>query len=509
MNNEKNNSDQLSLLNKWRDLIQACKSYYVDSVPTGMSDSEFDRLEALAAKDGFFVRDYVFQKFLKGTKSRNSWIDKIKKKKVKNKTMLDALREREYELGEKIYCDLKYDGSSIAVYIDPFSGIPKKVVTVGNLNIDNFGVDQTWKLLSFLPKKFPLGITAIQCEALIDLDRFGSYDLDTARQKANGLVNSTKPEAQIEVSSLLTLRAYRYYLDPKCSIGLTGREDYREVLHSFETIRSSIDGHILFAPADVWTLKELEEIGNNFTETEKTRTSTGYFLNDGWVIYNKLGVCQGALKFSGAGSSTETIKTKVLSIQWNDQSSKGKDSWSANVIINPVTVRGCTVKKPSAGSVSKLVKKNITPGSEVSIILANSTIPMIGDVFKEGNGDFNWPVCKCGYKMSQKDVYASLLKCGNPLCTERLNRMSEYIKSLNSIEDIDLNKFLVIDRVKWENIDIDINRLLEFVKDDNSMEYYQYLKQFLKTDLQIRNLDLVWRASFIVLRKSYEDFIRN
>lgn len=503
---------QEQLINKWSVLVQACKNYYVDSVPTGMTDAEYDNLETLAAQDGFFVRDYVFQTYLKGTKTKNNWIEKIKKKKVENKTMLDALKEKEKELGKKLYCDLKYDGSSIAIYLDPYSGIPKRVVTVGNLNIDNFGVDQTWKLLSFLPKRFPKGIVAIQCEALVDLNRFNTFDPDTARQKANGLINSIKSEAQIEVNSLLTLRAYRYYIDPLCSVSELGganiNRDYRNVLSRFETIKSPIDGHILFAPADVWTIKELENMPQGFTETDKTVTSTGYFLNDGWVIYDESGICQGALKFSGAGSGTEAIKTKVLGIQWNDQTSKGKDSWSANVLIEPVTIRGCIVKKPSAGSVSKLVKKNITPGAEVSIILANSTIPMVGEVFKNGDGNFNWPTCKCGYQMSQKDVYSSLLKCGNPYCTERLERMSDYIQNLNNINNLDLNKFLVIDRVKWEATGINIQELLELVRSDDVMGYYQYLKSFLKTDLQIRNLDLVWQASYKVLRESYEKFVR-
>ena len=43
-------------LEKWKDLILACKNYYIDSVPTGMDDAVYDMLEARAAQeDGFFV----------------------------------------------------------------------------------------------------------------------------------------------------------------------------------------------------------------------------------------------------------------------------------------------------------------------------------------------------------------------------------------------------------------------------------------------------------------------
>ena len=507
----KNNSTR-DILEKWKLLVAACKAYYIDSLPTGISDSEYDTLELQAIQeDGFFVRDYVFQTYTKGQKAKNRYIEKIKKTKVTSGTMLEALEEYQKKIGQNLYFDLKYDGSSIAIYLDPNKGVPIKVVTVGNLNIDNFGVDQTWKLIGFLPKRFPKGIVAIQCEALIDLTRYPVVDTDTARQKANGLINSSKEEAQIEVGTLLTLRAYRYYLsssnipvDSEILDENGNIKSYREILGLFETVKSPVDGHILFAPADTWTLDELKKFPE-YTETQKTVTSTGEFLNDGWVAYTEAGECMGALKYAGAGSGTEAIKTKVLGIQWNSQVLKGKDSWSANILIEPVKINGCTVKKPSAGSVGKMVKKNVTPGAIVGIIMANSTIPMIGDVFSPGGGDFQWPTCSCGYKMSDKDVYGSLLKCGNPMCSERLGRMRAYVGSLGNImADLDLNKLLVIDRFKWEDISVSYPQLLGYVERDDRSGYYGYLSGFMKTDLQKRNLDLVWEASYVVLRETYE-----
>ena len=488
------------ILKKWKVLIDACKAYYIDSVPTGMSDEQFDCLEVQAAnEDGFFVRDYVLQTYSKGTKAKNSYIEKFKKYKVTDKSMIDTIIEFETSHSEKYYYDLKYDGTSLALYLDSKTGTPRRIVSVGNLNLDNFGIDQTWKLIDFVPKKFPRGIVAIQMEAVIDINRL-SEDPERARQKANGLINSKYCDA--EINNLITLRAYRYYTDDsKEGIELRS-QDYRTVLSSFSTILSPIDGHVLFAPADVWTLEELSNYPG-YTETDKTVTSNGTFLNDGWVIYNKTGICQGALKFSGAGESSEILKTKVRSIQWNSQVSKGKDSWSANIIIDPVVIKGCTVKKPSAGSVGKVVSKNITPGAEVSIILANSTIPMVGEVFSPGNGDYQWPTCSCGYTMSVHDVYGSLLKCGNKNCTERYNRMINYLTGLNNILDIDLNKLLVIDRFKWENTKLDLKTLLGFIQSDNSLGYYDYLRSFLTTDLQLRNLDLVWKSSFMALWNLY------
>ena len=488
------------VLEKWKVLVDACKAYYIDSVPTGLLDSEYDDLEKRAyLEDGFSVRDYVFLNFMQGKRTKNSFISKIPKTKVDGSTMISAMSNFVIEQKRTIYWDFKYDGSSIAVYINPSTGVPIKVVTVGNLNLD-LGINQTYKLYNFLPKKFPKGIVAIQCEALVDVNRISESNRDRARQKANALINSKYLED--EVNQLLTLRAYRYYTDDSPEgIAISGM-DYRDVLQSFDIVRSPVDGHIRFAPADSWTVDELSMIPE-FTEVDCQVSSTGKFLLDGWVAYSDRGECLGAFKFAGAGSGTEKITTVVKSIQWNNQVSKGKDSWSANVIVDPIVVKGCTIRKPSAGSVSKLVKNKITPGAEVSIILANSTIPMVGEVIKPGNGDYQWPTCSCGHIMSEADVFGSLLKCNNPNCSERKARMRDYVSKLSGPFELDLNKFLVIDRFKWETTNVDLNTLYKYVKTVDPDSYRDYLMSFMKTDLQKRNMDVVWKLSYLVL---YEKF---
>ena len=499
-----------SILEKWKDLIYAAKAYWIDSVPTGMDDATFDSLERKAIEeDGFYVRDYVFQTFLVGDRVENKYIEKIKKTKVEGMTMLQALRNKEAEVGEKIYVDLKYDGSSIAIYLDSETGEVQDIVTVGNANIDSFGIRQYGKLIGLVPKKFPQGIVAIQCEALIDLNNLPpGLDPEKARQKSNGLINSRY--AQEEVNQYLTLRAYRYYLDTlsPAGIALSG-VPYDKVLASFPVVSNEYG--IKFAPADVF---ELVGMPDGFPETYRTMTSTGEFLNDGWVCYNSKGQCLGALKFAGAGSESDgVIKTKVKSIKWTDQMPKGKDSWAANVIIDPVIIHGSTVTKPSAGSVKKLVKNKISPGAEVSIILANSTIPMIGECYVPGNGDYMFPKCSCGYQMSESDIYGSRLKCGNTRCTSRESRMSGYLKSLEYLVQLDLNKFLVIDGFKWEDTDIDLERILKLVEDSVNwkedidpgfyIQYRNYLMSYMNTDARKRNLDLVVLSSWIVLRDEY------
>lgn len=484
-----------SVLEKWTNLIRACKAYYVDSMPTGYTDAEYDEMESRALQeDGFSVRDYIFQTYLRGTKAKNSYIEKIKKEKVTGVTMREAIINFERNLGKKIYVDLKYDGSSIAIYIDPVTGIPKRILTCGNLNLTTEGIDQTHKLMSFLPKRFPKGIVAVQAEALVDTTLVD--DPEKSRQKANGLINSKYCDE--EVKNLLTLRAYRYYVDEKSAQGIAiGSMDYRDVLSTFKTVRDMETGRVLFSPADVFETRELGE----WCENDIITTSTGSFLADGMVLYDERGKCIQAMKFSGAGSGSEgKITTKVLDILWNNQVVKGKDSWSANVLIEPITLRGTVIRKPSAGSVSKLVKTKMTPGAEVSVILANSTIPMIADVIKPGNGNYSFPTCSCGYCMSEKDIYGSNLKCGNLDCTERSERMRAYLLSLGDLHKLNLNMLLVIDRFKWQETTVNIDVVLELVSDNNEKGYRDYLGSFMKTDLQRKNLDLVSHVSFTALR---------
>ena len=135
------------VLEKWKILIDACKAYYIDSTPTGLLDSEYDELEKRALlEDGFSVRDFVFKEFMQGKRAKNSYITKIPKTKVEGSTMMDAIINFTTEQKRKIYWDFKYDGSSIAIYLNPKNGTLKRIVSCGNLNLSSEGIDNTSKL---------------------------------------------------------------------------------------------------------------------------------------------------------------------------------------------------------------------------------------------------------------------------------------------------------------------------------------------------------------------------
>lgn len=87
--------------------------------------------------------------------------------------------------------------------------------------------------------------------------------------------------------------------------------------------------------------------------------------------------------------------------------------------------------------------------------------------------------------------------------------MRNYLSTLKNVfTDLDLNKFLVIDRFKWEDTGIDLNQLLSYIPNMEKENYYNYLFSYMKTDLQKKNLNLVWEASFNVLRENYENSLK-
>lgn len=510
------------ILNKHAVAIKAARNYWVLNLPTGMLDKDFNKLEALAREDGLELRDYVYQE-IQGTRVQNAdYLTKVKKSQVDGsmKVAIKEFSENFFkQFGYYPYWIPKYDGSSLIGYYDTITGECKRVVTVGGMNLTSEGIDQTSKFKKYFPKLSNTGIRALQCECLVKLEHgFG----EKSRQKANGLVNSKFLESEIEM--YCNLRCFRYFLDPDCPYTSdTNKYTYQSIMSQLPKYQS-LTGDIKFSGGFVMTTEELM----NFNQIEKDiwLTDTGTFLVDGIVAYTKDGECIQALKYKDAGRG-ET--TKVTEIRWNDKSKSGKDSWSANAIIEPIELRGSRVTKPTVGSVSKMVENKLSPGAQVTVILANSTIPQVKDVIEPGNEDYNWPTCSCGYKMSEKDVFGALLKCGNPNCTNRLNNMREYLQIINAKTNwysIDLNKLLILDRFDWHKIlsEDDYNKLLENLWHSLQKDDFNSFKELLKikketaktnkktgeiikkevdvlTELQLRNLDLVINPAWTSLKE--------
>lgn len=474
--------------------IEAARKYWVTNEPTNMLDRDFNVLEEAARADGLELRDYVLQE-VAGTRYPNApYLSEVKKTQVTGdmyQAILDYYNWYIQTYQEEPLFLLKYDGSSLVGYYDTQTGECIRVVTAGGSNRTSDGIDWTYKFKRYFPNTKGTGICAIQGECLVALEHgFG----ETSRQKGNGLVNSKYLEQ--EVDALCNIRGFRYFQEQG-----SAPLDFYTVMNNMPIVKN-MAGDIKFAGAWVMTYQEIMNLGPDIVNKDIWTTPTGTFLVDGIVAYSQYGECMQALKYKDAGRG-ET--TEVLGIKWNDQSKKGKDSWSANAIINPVTVRGSIINKPSVGSISKMVKNGVSKGARVTVILANSTIPMIDQVPQEGNRDFEWPTCDCGYKMSEKDIYGALLKCSNPNCSKRLEKMNEYLGTCNSMADVDLNKLLIIDRFDWKKKVQDIPLLLNDIaniiisgQDKTALEVL--LKSYMTTDLQKKNLALVVGPAWEALR---------
>ena len=474
--------------------IEAARKYWVTNEPTNMLDRDFNILEEAARADGLELRDYVLQE-IAGTRSPNaSYLSEVKKTQVTG-DMYQAIQEY-YIWYVQAYNEeplflLKYDGSSLVGYYDTNTGECTRVVTAGGSNRTSDGIDWTYKFKRYFPNTQGSGICAIQAECLVALEH--GYG-ETSRQKGNGLVNSKYLEQ--EVDALCNLRGFRYFQEQ----GYAPLNFY-QVMNGMPQVKN-MAGDIKFAGAWVMTYQEIMNLGPDIVNKDIWATPTGTFLVDGVVAYSQAGECMQALKYKDAGRG-ET--TEVLGIKWNDQSKKGKDSWSANAIINPVTVRGSVINKPSVGSISKMVKNGISKGARVTVILANSTIPMIDQVIQAGDLNFEWPVCSCGHQMSDKDIYGALLKCSNPECSGRLARMTEYLNTCQSMADVDLNKLLVIDRFDWNKKVKDMPQFLQTIVDavvngQDKNDLKAVLETYITTDLQKKNLNLVVGPAWTALR---------
>ena len=473
--------------------LECARKYYVLSEPTGISDAEYDKLEELARLDGIELRDEAFKELV-GTRYPNAdYITSVNKIKAKG-DLYDSISEFINKNSSlNIIWTPKYDGSSVVAYFNE-KGECHRVVTAGGNNRTGEGIDQTWKLRRYFPKLNPdLKIKAIQCECLVNLEDY----IDRARQKANGLINSKDMDE--EVDRLICIRGFRYFSE-------NPNLNYYNILNSGIIPSVSNDYGIKFSMAQAYTSQELMSMDPSVINGDELVTNTGKFNFDGFVAYDSNGVLISAVKSHDGGKQESTF---VRAMRWNNQVSKGKDGWSLNVELNPaVEVKGSMVRKPSSGGVPRAIKDGLSVGAIVTVCLSGSTIPYV-EVLKPGNGDMDYPTCSCGYQMSENDIFGSNLKCGNPNCSERLERMDSYLKDLDDISQVDYNRLFVIDRFDFnkklsdrENFDSEVlNILYKGLGEDKLKELI--LSNCNLSNLQRKNLDLVIYPAYRSLKLKF------
>jgi len=314
------------------------------------------------------------------------------------------------------YANLKYDGGGIKLVYDK-NGRLQRVQSTPDEKLGIIRTEQFWDIV---PHQIPaeLGIKCIRGEVLVDAGVYGKL----ARNKANGLINSTVNQDEIPREAFI--RWYKLtYFDGNWSLQRQMKDTWNipDIKMERERRTDYDSDHLGRFTDQVFIHAEYLDENDMPWDAIWTENGTGHkFQVDGIVVYTDAVGIRGKKFYF-----TDSAITTVLDVQWNQQSN---GSYAAVLKLDPVTIDEKFVKQVSSGGVRNMMGlSDNSPGAmgigaKVRVILANTTIPKIVEVLQESN-EFNWPTCKCGYKMDENDCYGSTLKCGNKdVCCDKVEK---------------------------------------------------------------------------------------
>lgn len=379
-----------------------------------ISDKEYDQLVDEYKAEGGDVKSLI--EFDSENIVMESLIEEpLDKERVEDNNFKDAITKAILKYGSSFesdafgYINPKYDGCGIkAIY---YNGRLQRIQSTPD---ETFGILRTEAFWNLFPHELEdKSIIALRGEVLVDATIYG----ELARNKANGLTNSKYKTEEVE--SECFIRIYKVQFKDETSTKANVRQ--KIALDNLPIIFAKRDrkGYLgvrdaVFAPA---TRLPLQVISNEMKPFVTEYDAT--FQMDGLVLYNQ-DIVKG-FKFYYTQSAT----TEVTNVIWNQ---KDNGSFAAVVEFNGVELGDKWIERASSGGVNNLMGvSDNSPGAmgigaEVKVILANTTIPKIIEVMKPSD-NFNWPTCGCGYKLSEKDIFGSVLKCQNKgVCSDKYKR---------------------------------------------------------------------------------------
>ena len=293
----------------------------------------------------------------------------------------------------------KWDGSSIAIYYT--NGRLSHILSMSD---KEYGIDKTERFKSFVPHKVSDNISIIRCECLIDV-----RDIDNARGKANGLVNSKYLEDEIE--QLACLVAFS-------GIDLNGNkipyEELREALMYKFILRNNGRPYFICSKL-VEELQLLERGVAGFQDSHYDYQ----FAIDGVVNYEQ----NTALKYDYISSAI----SEVIDVHWNETEREG---FFPVLEINPVELEGKTITNPSTNGLNNYINQRLGLGAKVEVAFSGTTIPKVVGILEEAEPTL--PKCPyCGRQLRvPDDQYGSVLKCSNPHCEGKLNLRRGWLEGI-------------------------------------------------------------------------------
>lgn len=293
----------------------------------------------------------------------------------------------------------KWDGSSIAIYYT--NGRLSHILSMSD---KEYGIDKTERFKSFVPHKVSDNISIIRCECLIDV-----RDIDNARGKANGLVNSKYLEDEIE--QLACLVAFS-------GIDLNGNkipyEELREALMYKFILRDNGRPYFICSKL-VEELQLLERGVAGFQDSHYDYQ----FAIDGVVNYEQ----NTALKYDYISSAI----SEVIDVHWNETEREG---FFPVLEIDPVELEGKTITNPSTNGLNNYINQKLGLGAKVEVAFSGTTIPKVVGILEEAEPTL--PKCPyCGRQLRvPDDQYGSVLKCSNPHCEGKLNLRRGWLEGI-------------------------------------------------------------------------------
>lgn len=293
----------------------------------------------------------------------------------------------------------KWDGSSIAIYYT--NGRLSHILSMSD---KEYGIDKTERFKSFVPHKVSDNISIIRCECLIDV-----RDIDNARGKANGLVNSKYLEDEIE--QLACLVAFS-------GIDLNGNkipyEELREALMYKFILRDNGRPYFICSKL-VEELQLLERGVAGFQDSHYDYQ----FAIDGVVNYEQ----NTALKYDYISSAI----SEVIDVHWNETEREG---FFPVLEIDPVELEGKTITNPSTNGLNNYINQRLGLGAKVEVAFSGTTIPKVVGILEEAEPTL--PKCPyCGRQLRvPDDQYGSVLKCSNPHCEGKLNLRRGWLEGI-------------------------------------------------------------------------------
>lgn len=384
-----------------------------------MTDKEYDQLVMeYESNSGKSVKDLV--DWDKALTIENLHEEPLVRTVVEDNDFELAIRNHiENEGNLDYYINLKYDGCGVkAIYR---KGKLQRIQTTPDAE---FGIVRTRTLWNLFPSTLKdETITSLRGELVVDANEYG----ELARNKANGLANSVhKPE---EVSNEAFIRIYKVQFENESKYDFHKQREALSNLPSLYRIRKRPGG--LSEPIEYTDL--IFSSATHFVPEDTPTSTTVDFGNvsfqvDGVVLYTEKEAR--AFKFYFTSSAITTVKEVIYNQKQNG-------SYAAVLLLEPIVLNDKNIQKVTAGSITKLVEEGFGIGAKVKVILANLVIPKIVEVI-EPSYDFNFPKCKCGYQMSDSDVYGATLKCGNKeeACIDKVEKwLPEAIRWINE-EDL-------------------------------------------------------------------------